>query len=259
MRSLAAALAMSALFGVASCASIGSSELECPDPPLLAAGGDLHLGLSCAEAVTYEGETFWVGCAPVHRSRIGETLVEDGGRTRFSGARAAVGIPPSKVLLLEGGSLKECDRDDRLIASSDGFTRKDAGLLRVALAARNEDELAHKRAPWIVPGRNEVPKALRLEAAVSAGAITVTNRNNFAWRNCDQIQINDEEDEIWETGDYLSSLQPGASYTWPLGAFGGDHHGLEDLSEESLDAVRGKPFIIMCRAPRGLAFGRDML
>lgn len=148
---------------------------------------------------------------------------------------------------------------EQLIAASDSFTRRDAGRLRVPADAANQERLARKRSPWIVPGRNAYPQALKLDAALSQDGLTVTNRNKFTWRNCNQIQVNDQVDEVWETGDYLKSLKPGASHTWPLDSFGGDHHELESMSEYSLDEIRGNPFIIMCRAPRGRAFGRATL
>lgn len=242
--------------GVA-CNPFSGPALEC-EFPTLAADSDIQFALSCAEAIVYDNTEYFVGCASVHRSRIGDVFLDDGGDTRFTGARDIVGLARDDVFLLEAGTRDGCDRNGKLIAASETFTRLDAGLLRVPVHAANQQRLARKRAPWVVPGRNEIPHALKLEATLSEDGITVSNGNNFTWRNCDQIQVNDV-DEIWETGDYLKSLKPGASYTWPLDAFGEDHHGLKSLTDHAIDGIRGKPFIIMCRAPRGRAFGRDVL
>lgn len=239
------------------CSGIANRSMDC-EFPALAAGENAQLALSCVDAITYGGTDYFVGCWPVDDSRVGEVFLEDGGETRFTAARDVEGLPRSEVFVLEGGNLQEC-RGKRLIAVTDDFGRLDAGLLKVPVGAANEERLARKKAPWIVPGRNEVPHALKINAVLSPEGVTVTNHNAFAWRNCDQIQINDEVEEIWETGQYLERLEPSASHTWPLTAFGGDHHGLEDLSESSIDEIRGKPFIIMCKAPRGPAFGRDKL
>lgn len=233
-----------------------SSECEFPT---LAAGPEVHLALSCVEGIVYEGTDYFVGCAPVDQSRVGDLFLTDGGDTRFTGARGIIGLDRGDVFLLHAGTHRECDSDERLIAASNGFNRLEAGLLRVPLGAPNQEQLARKRAPWIVPGRYEVPQALKLDAVVDADGITVTNRNRYAWRNCQQIQINDDVEHVWETGDYLDRLEPGESHTWTLDAFGRDRNGLEDLSEDEMDEVRGKPLIIMCRAPRGRAFGRDNL
>lgn len=237
-----------------------SSELamEC-EFPVLAAGAEVPLALSCLEGLVYNGVDYTVGCAPVHQSRLGEYFLSDGGDTRFTRARDIIGLERSDVFLLHAGTHRECASDEHLIAASERFNRLDAGLLRVPVDAPNQEQLARKRAPWIVPGRYEIPQALKLDAEVEEDGITVTNRNRFAWRNCDQIQINDNVDEVWETGEYLKALEAGESYTWSLDAFGGDQHGLRSLSEDSVDEIRGKPFVIMCRAPRGRAFGRTSL
>lgn len=251
-------MAVIVLAGGGACSAFSGPALDC-DFPTLAAGSDMHVALSCVEGVVYHDTEYFVGCAPVHRSRVGDAFLDDGGETRFTGAKDARGMSRSEVFLIEGGDPGECPKKERLIAVSESFSRLDAGLLRVPTDAENQERLARERAPWIVPGRNEFPHALELDAVLSEDGITVTNRNEFTWRNCDQIQVNDEADELWETGDYLDSLKAGASHTWPLNAFGRDHHGLEDLSQDALDEIRGKPFIIMCRAPRGRAFGRDVL
>lgn len=239
------------------CSPFSETSLEC-EFPTLAVGAEIHLALSCAEGIIYEDTEYFVGCAPVHRSRVGDLFVDDGGESRFTGARDVVGMSRRDVFLLETDTRGEC-RNGKLIATSEGFTRLDARRLRVPAGTANEERLARKRAPWIVPGRNEYPRALKLAAILSENGITVTNRNQFTWRNCDQIQVNDQVDEVWETGARLKSLKSGASYTWPLDAFGGDHHELESLSKYGIDEIRGKPFIIMCRARRGRAFGQDML
>lgn len=253
------ACALFLCFSSVACSSDIGLSGEC-EFPVLAAGADVQLALSCIEGVVYEDTEYYVGCAPIHESRVGDVFLNDGGETRFTAAREITGLSPNDAFLLEAETAsRECDGKEKLIAAADTFSRRDAGLFRVPTDAPNEDELERERAPWIVPGRYEVPNALEVEVTLSEEAITVTNRNRFVWRNCDQIQINDDVDEIWETGDYLDELPSGASHTWSLEAFGGDQHGLESLSEYSIDEIRGKPFIIMCRAPRGRAFGRAVL
>lgn len=251
-------LAFALLLSTAACSPFTEASLDCP-APTLAASEDMDLSLSCVELITYEETIYHVGCAPIHPTRIGEQFVKDGGETGFSSARSVEGLSRSKVFVLEGRDPQECRRKEKVIAASATFTRLDAGLMRVRVGAANERRLARQRAPWIIPGRNEYPQALKLDAVASAEGIRVTNRNRFTWRKCDQIQINDEIGQVWETGEYLDSLAAGASRSWALQAFGKDANGIEELTADFLDEIEGKPFIIMCRAPRGRAFGRDIL
>lgn len=232
-----------------------SYGLECP-APVLAAGEAVPVALSCQDLLTYQGRRYSVGCAPVHATRLGERFQDDGGETGFDGARDLVGLARADVFGLEG--VRYCRGKEVPIAASDDFSRLDAGLLRVPVGTSNEMEKARRLAPWVIPARNEYPHALRLDAELSAEAITVTNRNSYSWRKCDQVQIGDDID-AWETGDYLDGLKPDVSHEWSLSDFDRDSGGIEQLDADHLDDIRGEPLIIMCRASRGLAIGEAIL
>lgn len=235
----------------------GGSDLEC-EPDFLAADTRPVVATSCVDSVSYRGTTYFVGCAPVHDSRVGGQFLSAGGDTQFDGARSIIGLTRSKVFILEEPSF--CRRGKGLpIAASDDFTRRDAGMLSVPVDAPNAAELAAERAPWIIPGRNEIPQALRLEATVEDDRIIVTNLNRYAWTNCQQIQFGEDIDAVWETGRYLDRLAPGDSHAWELSEFGDLHHEIEKLSEDALEDLGDVPFVIMCEAPRGPASGRVVL
>lgn len=92
--------------GVASSPFSGPS-MEC-DFPTLAAESDIRVALSCVEGIVYDDTEYFVGCAPAHRSRVGDLFLHDGGDTRFTGAREVVGVPRSDVFLLETDTRREC-------------------------------------------------------------------------------------------------------------------------------------------------------
>lgn len=74
------------LFAVFSLGGPRASDLECPDPPVLAAATH-PVALSCADTVSYEGTTYYIDCVEIHASRVGESFLTDGGDTYFVGAR----------------------------------------------------------------------------------------------------------------------------------------------------------------------------
>lgn len=225
-----------------------SDEIEC-ETPVLAAGP--AFATSCVESVAYEGTTYFVECVHVHPSRVGSRFVDEGGETYFDGASSIHGVPRTSAFILEGG---HCPRGLPL-AASDAFTRMQAGLLTVPVGVRNEQERARNNRPWIVPGRREVPQVLKLEAVLEDGTILITNRNRFTWRQCDQLQIeSDDEWAPWEARP-VEQVRPDDTVSYPAKEFSRDSSGIEELSSEATEGLRGAELILMCDAPKGRALG----
>lgn len=235
--------------------TIGHRFPECPEPRVLAASS--HLALSCIDTIRYDNRTYYLDCVFVHRTRIGQRFLRDGGETDFHGARAIVGIERHDAFLLEPGHA--CPGRRVLLAASDSFGRLQAGLLRVPTTAKHPVRTARSRAPWIVPGRRAVPRALIVDAELVDGLIQITNRNRFWWRECYQVQINVEDDNpdaIWEAPPF-DSLAPGESFSYSASAFGRDMNGIEELDDDEATELRGTSLLVMCQAPRGPAYGKD--
>lgn len=229
---------------------------EC-ETPVLAAGvpaAGLPLA-SCVETVSYDGEIYFVDCVRVHPSRIGESFLTDGGDTYFDGAREIEGIAREAAFLLEGASCRQGEG----LAASGSFTRLQAGLLTVPLDADDAIEKARRRRPWIVPGKRQVPEALKVEAVLEEGLIRITNLNRFTWRDCDQLQIgSDDEWAPWETRP-AEQVRAGESVSYQASDFSRDSSGIEELSSEAAEELRGAELILMCDAPKGRAAGATAL
>lgn len=110
------------LLALPACSNDG---MEC-DSPVLAASTDMKLATSCAPGVEYQGEFFSTGCAFVDPSRFGDRILDDGGETHYTGARAVKGFPPDEVLILLGG--ERCG-GRTLVATAPRFSQKDYDLL----------------------------------------------------------------------------------------------------------------------------------
>lgn len=240
-----------ASINLVSCRDLGSG-LECPPAPVLAADQDLQIALSCIEIISFEGSDYFVDCFEIHPSRVGAQILTGGGETRFTGARKMNGIPPHHGLIVLGG---HCPEGLATIAVSDEFSRLDAGLLQVSTKAQHELRRAREKRPWIVPGLNQVPDVLELEAHVDDSEIVITNLNNFPWKACSQVQIGDQIDAVWEAAPF-KSLEPGASHRYQVSAFGYD---AQPLYASQLANLSGQPVIVMCRAPQGIAQGEAPL
>lgn len=244
------------LFAAFSLAGPRTSDLECPDPPVLAAATH-PVALSCIDTVSYEGTTYYIDCVGIHPSRIGERFLSDGGGTPFVGASEIEGVDPGDAFILEGP--RYC-RKDITVATADSFSRTQAGLLSVPADAKHPKRQARENAPWIVPGKREVPEAMTLSAQLRDGDIVITNEDDFDWRDCYQVQISAPDDElsVWEA-DVFESLVAGGSFRYRADAFGRDSSGLETLSSEGAEDLVGQEVIVMCELRRGSAFGRTTL
>lgn len=102
-----------------------SNDLECPDPPVLAAGKHL-VALSCVDSLSFEGTTYYVGCADIHPSRVGERFLDRGGDTDFTGAREIEGVSRDAAFVLEG---EGCRRNTTYAAVGDGLTPSQLNLI----------------------------------------------------------------------------------------------------------------------------------
>ena len=112
-------------------ACTGSPE-ECGESPTLAAGG-APLALSCAEVVEFHDCDYSVGCLPVHRTRVGNILVPDGGETSYRSARAIKGVAPSRAFMLTGNG--GCGARGA-VATIDGFSEAEYDVVRLPFAVR---------------------------------------------------------------------------------------------------------------------------
>lgn len=250
---LVVVVTFAAIYGIGN--SLGSSD-PCADAPVLAAGSAVTFADSCVDMIEYRGTTYYVDCVRMHPSRLGRHFLDDGGDTYFEGARDIEGIPRDDAFILDG----DYCRNKRVIAASDSFTRLQAGLLRVPVDAPDALELARQRQPWMVPGRRDIPDVLDIEAVLDGEVITITNRNHFEWRACDQFQVNAPDDEWapWEARP-SENLPRGDSSQYRVEEFGRDSSGLEQLTEDGARDLRGSEVFIFCRAPGGPASGSTRL
>jgi hypothetical protein len=116
---------------VISTASCSSGTEECPEPAVLAAGGESNsMALSCEEAITYQGRDYYPGCLAVHPSRLGRTFLRDGGETNYTGARLIKGLDRRRGFVLLQG---RCGHDRRLVAGVRGLTEREFDLIRSPL------------------------------------------------------------------------------------------------------------------------------
>ena len=90
--------------------------------PVLAASTAFATVCVAPPAFVFNGVEYELGCEVIHPSRIGDRIAEDGGGTRFSGARRLVGVPIRVVIVMEGGE-DECQKG-RLLAFGEDVTRE---------------------------------------------------------------------------------------------------------------------------------------
>ena len=105
---------------------------ECPETPTLAAG-EAPVALSCAETVKLNDRAYSIGCLPVHRTRVGDVLVSDGGETSYRSALAIKGVAPARAFILTGD---EGCGPRRSVATVDGFTEAEFDVARLPLGVR---------------------------------------------------------------------------------------------------------------------------
>ena len=224
----------------------------CENPPVLAAGA--VFADDCIEMIRYADTTYYVDCVELHPSRIGARFLSEGGDTYFAGAADIEAIPRSDAFILEGGQCRK--HSESALAISDSFTRLQAGLLKVPVDHPDPLRQARKLQPWIVPGHGEIPEALELEAVLTDDEIAITNLNDFAWRSCDQFQIDAPDDEWspWKA-TAVEDVAPGETVGYPVGDFDRDSGGSEQLSADGARDLVGSEVVVMCRAPKGPAFG----
>ena len=144
-----------------------SPDLECPDPPVLAAGPHM-VALSCVDSLSYQGTTYYVGCADIHPSRLAERFLEHGGDTYFTGARDIQGIPRSEAFALEG---EPCGGKAAYAAAGDGLTRSQMKLIASPIVKGTHPigrlSLTDIRRAATADGRVDREEAIRLAKGVS--------------------------------------------------------------------------------------------
>ena len=87
---------------VAGCSGgIGADGGSCPGAVLAAGNAGPPIATSCIPAITYRGNHYLVLCQEVHRSRIGERFLFEGGETSFDGARHLLGFSDREAFLME--------------------------------------------------------------------------------------------------------------------------------------------------------------
>jgi hypothetical protein len=95
-------------------------------------------------------------------------------------------------------------------------------------------------------------RLLEMKATLHATAITVTNRNDFAWRDCN-VQINIEEPELYPfEHPTLQRLPGGAGVVLDLASFTRDEGPrVVNLDPKELHDLPGKKLILSCETPKG--------
>ena len=98
-------------------------------------------------------------------------------------------------------------------------------------------------------------RLLEMEAILHATTVSVTNRNDFAWRDCN-VQINVEEPEIFPfEHPVLPRLPAGAGVVLDLSSFTRDEGPrVVILNPQTLHELRGKKLILGCETPKGRGF-----